>query len=335
MAARLDINATGVADLPEWIEEVWSRLVYEEAFGKMLWSNFIGAEGSGQPVSMKSDLLTKKGDTIHISQVLNLTGDGVTDETTLEGQEENMDAREITMSPTWYRHAVAQTSLVARQINQDFRMKAQKLLSRWMTTKMDNSLWTVANAGVAAGLESAIPQVLYGGSGVSDEDSLVAADTFNVALVEKAVAYLENNNIDPVVINGVPRYICLLHPFQAYNLKQDSDWIAAHKDALDRGINNPIFTLSLGSYHGVQFFSTTQCTREQNSGGSGAYIAKAVIMGAEAFARAMGENLYWEEQTTDYRGKNGIAIIAAWEDKILSANALCRLITSAVDPTAA
>jgi N4-gp56 family major capsid protein len=332
--ARYDINFTTLAQVAEWTPEVWSRLVYEVAQGKMLWSNFIGGEGSGQPVVLKTELLTKKGDTIHISQLANLSGDGKTDEETLEGYEEQLDLREMTTSPTWYKHAVADTSMVEKVIDQDFRSKAQMLLSKWMTEKMDNSLWTAATAGVAAGLESVIPNIIYGGSGNTSENELGASDTFNVSTVEKGVVYLESQNIDPLVIGGQAYYVCLLHPYQAYNLRQDSDWITAHTTAKERGIDNPIFTLSLGAYHGVLFYQTTQCPTATNNGGSGIQIGRSILMGADAFCRGMGENIRWEEQVGDYNTKRGIGIFAAWEDKVLSAYAFTQLKTAAVNPNA-
>jgi hypothetical protein len=47
----------------------------------------------------------------------------------------------------------------------------------------------------------------------------------------------------------------------------------------------------------------------------------------------MNEDITWSEQMEDYDFQKGIGISAAWEDKVLSANALVQVVTAAEQPT--
>lgn len=332
MTALNEINANTATDLDKWIPEVWSKFVYLEAQSKMLWSKYIGPEGSGMPVIQKEDVFKKPGDTIRISQLANLTGDGVTGESTLQGNEEKFVIREITTSPLWYRHAVGDTENADTQINQDFRAKAKILLGNWMAQKMDNSIWAASNITAAAGFEASAATVIYGGDATS-VNTIESTDEFSVETIRKVVNKLESNNIEKV---GGPDgfYIILIHTFQKYSLVTDSEWITAQQEAGPDGNANPIFSNILGHFAGAVIVSTTNCPRTVNANSPTVQTARAVAMGAEALCRGMGENVIWAEQESDYNFKKGVAVNAAWEDKIMTSNALVQIVTAAVDPTA-
>jgi hypothetical protein len=77
MTAEVQMNSNQASDLTYWIPELWAKKVYEEAKAKHFWERFSGPEGSGMPFIVKTELLTNPGDTIHISQISNLTGIGM------------------------------------------------------------------------------------------------------------------------------------------------------------------------------------------------------------------------------------------------------------------
>jgi len=337
MATRNDINPNTQTTLAEWIPEIWSRRVYEEARAKYFWARFSGPEGSGMPLIEKRELLTNPGDTIHVSQQANLTGAGVSGDTALEGNEEELSLKEVSLSPTWYRHAVAINRPASKQINQNFRERAMSGLSDWMAKKMDTAVWTASRTTAATGFESSVINVVYGNDATS-VDTIDSADDFGVTEIRKAAATLGNNNIakvrTPDMPAGMGYYLMFVHPWQAYSLKGDTEWIDRHENAAERGATNPLFTGALGVIDGVIIHETTQCTRAQNANSPVVYYARAVCVGQEALAVGLNQRIMWREQMTDFEYKQGIAVEAAWEVKVMTGNAIVQVVTAAVDPNA-
>lgn len=319
-----------------WRPQIWSRKVYNEAKARMRWERWTGAEGSGMPVIRKTELLTQPGQTINISQILHLTQSGRTGSQKLKGNEERLSLRQVQLSPTWYRHAVASDVPGQKQIFVSFRVKAQQGLGYWMAKKMDGSLWTAATTKNAAGFEAtAISEVFAGNATARNE--LDASDDFDVALIRKGAAILAGNDIEKLRVPGMPGgegfYLCFIHPFQAYSLKNDDEWKESHYYAHERGLDNPIFTGALGIIDGTIVFETTQATRTANSNSPAIQISCSVMMGIEALSRGMNEDVVWSEEIEDYEFDTGIGIRAAWQDKVLSSKALVHLESSSIQPS--
>ena len=331
------LNTTTAADLNYWRPHLWSMKVYEEAKAKMYWQRFSGPEGSGMPVIVKTELISKAGQLINISQMANLTGAGVTGESTLRGNEEKLSLRQVQITPEWARHAVADTEKAAKQITQDFRLKAKGALSYWLAKKMDTSMWTAGSIATAAGFEAALITIIYGGNATS-VNTLDSSDDFGVSEIRKGAAVLEGNDIEKVRVPGMPSgegyYICFIHPYQAYSLKQDSEWIDNHQNASERGRDNPLFTGALGEVDGVIVHSTSQCARVLNANSPAIYTATGIMVGQEALCRGLNEDMSWAEQVDDYEFEHGIAVRAAWQDKVLSQEAILQIKTAAIAPDA-
>ena len=71
-------------------------------------------------------------------------------------------------------------------------------------------------------------------------------------LVAKAATALKKMNAPK--FNG--KYICIIHPSVAYDLRQDESWIAAHQYAAA----TELFDGEIGELHGVRFVETTEAT---------------------------------------------------------------------------
>ena len=336
MTDTVNLNANTTTDLAYWIPEIWSKLVYEEAKAQMYWNRFSGPEGSGMPVIVKTELLTEPGDIIHISQVANITG-GVTGESVLRGNESKLTLAEVLVTPEWNRHAVAVTGKAKKQITQDFRMKATSALSYWLAKTMDTSMWTAARLTTSQGFESDTISVIYGGDAES-VDGLDSSDTFGMEEIRKAAAVLEGNDIARVSVPGMPAgegyYLCFIHPYQAYSLKADDEWIENARNAGVRGNDNQLFTGSIGEVDGVIVHVTTQASVADNANSPVIGTSRAVMVGREALCRGMNEDITWSEQENDYRFEQGISVAAAFEDKVLSQAAIVQIATAAINPSA-
>ena len=92
-------------------------------------------------------------------------------------------------------------------------------------------------------------QVQYAG-GKSSRSALTASDKITGALVAKVATQLKK--MKAPTING--DYVAIIHPSVAYDLRQDSQWLEAHKYARPE----EIFNGEIGKLHGVRFVETTE-----------------------------------------------------------------------------
>ena len=69
-------------------------------------------------------------------------------------------------------------------------------------------------------------------------------------LVAKAATHLKKMNAP--TFDG--KYVCIIHPSVAFDLRQDEAWIAAHQYAAAR----ELFSGEIGELHGVRFVETTE-----------------------------------------------------------------------------
>ena len=331
------MNLTQASDLDYMVPEIWAARVYQEARAQMLWERYTGPEGSAMPVIRKVELLTNPGDTINIQQVRNLTKAGVTSTTRLKGQEEKLVDRQVVLTPDWFRHAVAATVRTDKRITEEFRGMAQNLLAYWMAKKMDDSLWAAARATGSVGFEATTINAIYGGDATT-VDTLDASDTFSVAVIRKAATKLIALDATKIRTPDMPAgegyFICFIHPYQAYSLKGDSEWVNRYQYAGPKYPDNPLFTGALGEVDGVILLESTQASTTWNANSPSIRTAQALMLAAECLARGQEESIVWSEQIDDYEFEHGIGIRAAWEDLVLSQEALIHIYTAAVDPSA-
>lgn len=325
------INPTTVDDVDVSIPEWWSDRIRREFLGKLLWGQFFGGEGSNMPVIMKEDLSDRPGDVVKFDKVAELTGAGQSgDADTLTGNEEVMVLSQIEVEPVRYRHAVAFREQAQRKSIHDLRNLAVSLLSNWAAKKVDTACYTAATAGT---------QILYAGTAAATGD-IAPTDYAKLKKISKAAAILRKNNVP--VVPGLNAYVCIMHTYQAYQIvAEDTNYVTVNTEAQVRGPANPVFQHftdlnCIGEYDGVYMFETSQVPTVTGASGD---IAGAVVMGAEAFAFALG-NYYkgklpiqWSEETQDYGDITGVGIKFAYQVKELNDESYVRLFTACDAPS--
>ena len=97
-------------------------------------------------------------------------------------------------------------------------------------------------------------KVIYAPDGQGNQPEtrggLSAANVLTAELVAKAATALKKMNAP--TFDG--KYVCILHPSVAYDLRQDPDWVAAHQYAAVA----ELFSGEIGELHGVRFVETTE-----------------------------------------------------------------------------
>lgn len=97
-------------------------------------------------------------------------------------------------------------------------------------------------------------QVIYApdsaGNQPTSRSQLTANHKMTGELVAKAATALKKMNAP--TFDG--RYVCIIHPSVAFDLRQDEGWLAAHQYAAVR----ELFSGEIGELHGVRFVETTE-----------------------------------------------------------------------------
>ena len=125
------------------------------------------------------------------------------------------------------------------------------------------------------------PKIGAGGAEtpVTSRAGLDATAQLTVDLIEQAVAQLKVQNADPIGSAG-GSYVCIIHPYTAYDLKKDPAWVEAHKYASPE----EIFEGEIGKIGNVRFVETSEAKIWKGTGcPTGLAVFSTLILGAHAY----------------------------------------------------
>lgn len=158
--------------------------------------------------------------------------------------------------------------------------------------------------------------ILYGGDATS-KATISNNDNFNLTLVERAQTHAETMGggtegipaIEPCEIDGEARYVIVMHPWQAYDVRTNTNagqWLDVQKAAAGaNGNNNPMFKGALGMYNATILHSHKGVIRFSDYGSGGNLAAaRALFLGRQAAVCAFGSpgtklRYNWHEETED------------------------------------
>jgi len=236
---------------------------------------------------------------------MKLSGSGVTGDNELEGNEEAMVDYDEDLAIDQIRHAVRNTGDMDDKKNAyDMRMSAKVRLQDWISERIDQEIIdklcgkassTFSNTPTAA---AATRSVFAGG--VAAVANVTTAMKMDCKVLDRAKqdAKLASPKLKPLKINGQPRFVAILHPYDATNLRQDPVWNQAQRDANVRGEKNPIFSGALGMYNGIVVHEHEYIYRT-NDGSASAYVARNLFCGQQAGVFAWGRPVKWVEKSFD------------------------------------
>jgi N4-gp56 family major capsid protein len=286
--------------IPAHIPLLYGAMILEEAQAQSFWNKFEGEEGSGMPIIVKSDFTKQPGDTMRIHTVKNLTGAGVTNDTTLEGAEEALDFDYQDVTIAQLRHATRHNKTAAEQSIYALGNLSKTALAKWLSKKLDTDTFTT--------LTTSPDNIVYGGDATSI-NTIDSTDKLTLTTISKAKAKAEDLLIPPAFsAGGQDFYGMVIHPYQAYDLKGTDAWQQAQREAMPRAEDNPLFTGALGHWDGVVLYSHSRVPTATNANSPTTNYGKAVLFGAGAAVRAYGRYPEWIVETFDYQNQVGTAI---------------------------
>ena len=309
--------------------KLWRKKLAREALKATWFGKFIG-DSSDDLVQVFDETKKSAGDRITVILRMQLTGDGVLGDGTLEGNEEALTTYTDNLFIDQLRHAVRSAGKASDQrASFSVREEAMMGLKDWWAGRLDTAFfnqicgntaqtdtrYTGNNATIAP--DSAH---VYRPNSRANDQSLTTGDEMTLPLIDVLVgmAKLMTPVIRPLKVNGEDKYVMFLHTNQVTQLRTNTStgqWLDIQKAAItgDGSKGNPIMTGALGEYNGVVLHESTRVTLGVNSS-TGAAVSntrRAVLCGAQAATVAFGqgqsfEEFDWNEELFDYGNQLGV-----------------------------
>lgn len=345
----MSVTTFGVNDA--LANKLWSKKLDVEVSKATAIAPLIGTSANSI-IQLKNETQKAAGDKVTFGLRTQLIGDGVSESSTLEGNEEALSTYSDALFINELAHAVRvknEQTIDAQRVPFSLREEANSGLGDWYADRLSMMAfiqWGGFTAPTMAfeGRTVTIKDVHYGfnaplapsanrhiwqdktntpATNNSDED-LGVADIFDLSLIDKAVerAKLANPKIRPVRINGENHYVMYLHPTQVTDMRTNTStgqWLDIQKAAEKRGASNPIFDGSLGVYNNVILREAEHVVEGVNSTTNAkiSTVRRAVLLGAQSLVAAFGmktapEKYKRVEELFDYQRELGVSVQTIW-----------------------
>jgi len=324
--------------------KIWSKDLAIEALKKTYLGKFSG-KGEDNLCQIKTDLKSGAGDKITCGLVIQLNGEGIEGDATLEGNEEALQFFDDAVILNQLRHAASSKGKMSEQrVPYDMRRRCRNGLSDWWARRMETSGFNhlCGNTVETSGVKTAHNTVtapstnrIFRKAAAATDQALTSSDTFTLDLIDTAVVKAQTANTDidstgpqirPIRIDGQEMYVMFLHDYQVNDLRLNTStgqWLDIQKAVIAGGDakKNPLFTGSnlVGIYNNVVIHKSNYVTLGVHSttGAAVSDTRRAVLCGAQALTMAFGsENgmsrFSWVENSFDYNNKLGVAAGAIW-----------------------
>lgn len=291
------------------VPKVWAKKVWHEGVKDSYFDKFTAMDGSNV-VHQNKDLTNVKGDSVVFGLMMNLTGSGVEgNRQKLAGSEDTLNIYDFTVQTQLVRNAVSRFEADDQKSQYDMLKEIKVVLKQWLSDWLDNKLIDKLTSNNSSA------ETLYA-SAANTQASITANDKLTTTIISRAKrkAQMHAPKIQPIKIDGMDKYIMLVSPWAARDLKDDPKWLAAQQNANVRGSKNPIFTGALGEYDGVVLYEYER-VYNISTGASSANVCHNLLLGKQAACFAVARPAKHIEQTDDYGNiaGNGIAFYGAVE----------------------
>lgn len=316
----------------------WDSDFFMEYVRKNQFSRYFGTEPTAM-IQIREDLTRKPGDTVVFPTVRRLVGAGVTGNTVLEGNEEVLNARSMTLSVGVIRHGVAVSEWDEQKSVIDLRNAARSALMTWELEKIrgdiisalfaitgDSNL-SLSYAAATAGQRNTwivnnADRVLFGnaiGNAVSGVFSTAAATinnttgkmTASMLSLAKRRARLASPRIRPISVNNDEEwFVVLMGSLQFRDLMADSVIINALQYGWDRGRDNPLFTAGDILWNGMIIREVPELSQVTitGAGAGGIDISPYFVCGAQALGIAWAQRMKSTTNVRDYDFFHGVGV---------------------------
>jgi N4-gp56 family major capsid protein len=161
----------------------------------------------------------------------------------------NLEVQTITATVSQYGDYITMSDMLELTAIDNVIVEALKLLGRQGGATMDTVVRNILQAGTNV---TYCPKVAPDGTetAVNSRGDLDNTCVLTVKVIQQVVAKLRAQNAP--TISG--KYVAIIHPYAAYDLMRDPEWIDAHKYATPENL----YEGEIGEIGGVRFVQTTE-----------------------------------------------------------------------------
>ena len=240
--AELNTNVTTAAttgnDLSAEMKTFYDMTLIDEASAQLVHDQF----GQKRPIPANGGKTIEFRKFSPLAKATNPLTEGVTP----NGNKLNVSA--ITATVSQYGDYIVQSDILELTALDNTILEATKILGKQAGVTLDTVVRNVLIAGTNVNYA---PKVVDGKeTAVTSRASLDATAKLTVKQIQKAVAKLRANNAP--TISG--DYVAIVHPYVAYDLMRDPEWIEAHKYATP----DNLYTGEIGKIGGVRFVQSSE-----------------------------------------------------------------------------
>lgn len=339
---------TNFAALTSEQKTVWSRDFWQMARNLSFINKFSGT-GSNAMVQRITELTKdERGARAVITLIADMTGDGVTADNTLEGNEEALRAYDNVIRVDQLRNANRSQGKLAEQKSVvTFRETSRDQLAYWASDRLDQlAFLTLAGVSYTKTNGGANRPVLATGRNFSDLEfaadvtapsskrylrwdataktlatgataSVAAGDKLSYGALVALKAYAKEQYVRGIKANGGEEvYHLFVTPTAMASLKLDPDFLANVRNAASRGSSNPLFAGTssvmvdgLVIHEHRHVFNTSGLASGSRWGSGGTvHGCRVALCGAQALAMADLGDAEWQEKDFDYGNQQGVSI---------------------------
>lgn len=312
----------------------WDDKYFREYLNNNWFKQFMGT-GSSKMIQVKEDLTKKPGDSVTFTLMNRLTGEAKGANEALEGAEEDGSLRSFLVRVREYAHAVRfkkfegqKTGIDLRQAHKDVLMDWNMELDRDLIIEALGSINGVVYSSASEAQKDAwlvdnADRVLFGAaisnnSGNDHSASLLNVDTTTDKLTPDAVSLMKriaktaNPRIRPMKaktsIGSSDSYILFAPTQMVRDLAANSTFLAANREARNRGMDNPLFTGADYVWENVFIYEMEDIPSLGAVGNTSAVVRPCYLCGAQAVGIAWAMRPQTVDEEFDYGREVGLGI---------------------------
>lgn len=317
--------ATGLT-VQQWDSQFFMEYIRENRFKSVMGTD------ENSIIQVREDLSKKPGDSITFALVNKLTNAAVTGTNTLEGNEEDLASRSFRLYVDKLRNAVRIPEMAEVKSAIDLRKAARAALKDWIMEETRDDIITALGAinGVAyasaseaqkdAWLVDNADRVLFGAAksnnSANDHSASLAniddtADKLSPATISlmRRIALTASPKVRPIRVDGDRQYFILyVNSLSMRDLRVDTTMVAANRDAMQRGKDNPLFSSGDLLWEDVVVKEIEDIGVLAGVGAAGIQVGPAYLCGAQAVGMAWAKRSTTKTQEFDYGDKYGVAM---------------------------
>lgn len=314
--------------------KLWSKRLDVEALADTQFARFMGST-AGSLAQIMTETEKGPGDQVTWGIRMLASGEGKTENETLEGNEESLTKYSDNLVINELRHAHrvrSEKTIDAQRVPYDLREECYESLKDWFADRLDTVFFNQLAGNTAqtntkyTGFNSALAPSsnrLFRAGAVANDQALGSSNTFTLSLIDKCVnrAKTADTLIRPV--KGLGKnidYVMFIHPDQTLSLRADAstagNWFDLQMKRLQggEGDSNGIYDGAIGVYNRTLVVEANRLPKgvHSTSGAEVANTRRAVFCGAQSLGVAFGKKggktkFNWVEDLFDYEHELGVA----------------------------